>query len=393
MVQAKKVIYEIGKLIKVATAVCMAAPEELQARFGIGNRVFQTKSDIEASGQSIPCGAQALTADQQKANPGKLLMVTEGFTRLAIAVELGRDLEVLVHAPYTDVQIFERNVSANGPKSDLSVMDIHAILVRGLKLGLAEADLRKKLAFVAGRGKSELGKMRYTQYLALGSLPAEIQLMGHNGEIQLNAILHMTNAKRTTEQFEQVVATAMDRRKREAKEQYDRDVIYIKREKDAALAAAMKGELGPEPVYIAKTQAKRVSGEVSVNEPLTTADIKQSEADLGMGGKNAAKLVGQVDSTGTPLTIEELIHVAAQLRARDGVMIEVGNAFEGLILRKISEAEFCTLLEAIIMNGGGISHRIRRDAAEKMGTRTAPEPTLSKGRRKADEIPVVAVHA
>lgn len=391
MVQAKKVIYEIGKLVKVATAICMAAPEELQARFGIGNRVFQTKLGIESEGQNLPCGAQVLTADQQKANPGKLLMVTEGFTRLAIAMELGREVDLLIHAPYTDRQIFERNVSANGPQSDFSVMDTHAQIIRGLKLGLTEDELRKKLAYVAGRGKAELGKMRYTQYKDLGLLPAEIQLMGHNGQIQLNAILHMTNAKRTTEQFEQVVAGAMDRRKREAKEQWDRDVIFIKREKDAALAAAFKGELGPEPVYIAKTQAKRVSGEVSVNEPLTTADIKQSEADLGMGGKNVAKAVDS--KAGTPLTVEEMIHVAAQLRARDGVMIEVGNAFEGLILRKISEAEFCTLLEAIIMNGGGISHRIRRDAAEKMGTRTAPEPTLSKGRRKADEIPVVAVHA
>ncbi len=360
MGKAKQILYEIGKVFSVAVELCMAIPEDLQARAGVGDKVFQTKQSIEAEGQMLPCGAQIMTLDQQKANPGKFLLVTEGFARMAIAAELGRPLDVLIHKPFTDLQIFERNVAANGPKSNLSPLDINAIIHRGLKLGLSDADMMKRLAFVAGRGKAELGKMRYAQYKAYSDLPGEIQSMGHEGLIGLDAILHMTNAKRTAEQNEAVVAQALDRRKREAKEQYDRDLIYIKREKDLKLAAAMKGELGPEPVYIKR---ERVKGAVSKSEPLTTAEVKAAEADLDLAGKNKHKAA---DVAGTPLTTEELIHVAGQLRARDGVMIEVGNLLEALVLRKISEAEYCAGLEAIFKNGHGEAKRVRRELVSKI---------------------------
>src|SRR5258706_13679209 len=99
MVQAKKVFYEVGKLYSVATSLLLAASTELRARFSTGNNEFATKLDIQATGQSIPCGVQLLTAKQQAENPGKVFLLTEGFIRLDVAETLNKDLSVLVHAP------------------------------------------------------------------------------------------------------------------------------------------------------------------------------------------------------------------------------------------------------------------------------------------------------
>ncbi len=360
----KSLVFEIGRVYKVATALCMAVPAELTARFGIGNKMFQVKQQVESKGQNMPSGAQIMTADEQAKHPGKLLWITEGLGRLAIAEALGTDLEVLIHSVYTDRQIFERNVSANGVKSDLSVMDINSIILRGLKLGLTEDELRVELAFVAGRGQSSLAPQRYLQYSRLHMLPAEVQMMAHDGLMRPDSVLHMTNAKRTPEQFERVVADAVDTRKRLAHEQWERDVIYRKRESDDRLKAIMDGAADPEPDYTKKTRVgTRAKGEVSKQEPLTTDEIKASEEKLGMQGKNKHK----VDPTEVnPLSTDELIHAATQLRERGGIMIEVGDLLEALVVRKISEVEYCNGIEAIFKNGSGGAKRARRELVEKI---------------------------
>jgi len=355
--------FAVGQLYKVMTDIIMLCPVEYTVRFGLGDNVLATTLDIKSTGQSIACGVQVLTDAERKANPGKFLMLTEGRVRFEYAKANGVELEVLVHAPYTGAQIFERNVSANGPKSNLSVMDIAVLIDRGKALGFSKEQLQAKLSFVAGRGQKQLHSLRYDQYEKCILYPADIQQMIHNRVILPDAALNMANRVLTSAQFESIVNRASDSRKREAAEQHARDLAYAEREKDKGLAAIMKGELPPAPE--APPTKKRIRAEVSASDPLNTADLKQAAEDLGLAGKNKQKPAEAPASS--PLTHDEWLHVAQQVRERGGVMIEVGNLIEMVATRKISEAEFCTGVEAIIGNGSPKATKTRRANQEKAG--------------------------
>ncbi len=351
------IAYLVGRLYQVAIDEIVLCPVELTTRFSLGNQIVSTTESLKAGGQAIACGAQLLTEAQRKAFPGKTLMLTEGRIRYEYAKANGVPLEVLIHAPYDDVTIFDRNLAANGPKSDLSVMDIAHTIARGRALGFQTEQLQIKLAFVAGRGKKQLHRTRFDQYERCLNYPIEIQYMIHDGLIKADAALTTANRALTSAQFEAMVNRAKDSRAREAHMEHEADLKYVERENDKALAAVMRGELPEAPVYVPKVGTKRKSAEVTASDPLNTAEMNAAAEAEGFGGKNKHKkdetaptpIDGKtvIDGNGV-LEQGEWLHLAAQMAARGSHMEALGKMLFNVATRKVSEAAFCAEVEAYL---------------------------------------------
>ncbi len=360
MTKANVTGYKVGSVYQVALNLLLLPDPKLTVRFGVGINIASVKADIERQGQLIPCGAQLLSDEQKAANPGKVLLLTEGVNgRYEIAKLLGRELEVLIHSPKSDAGILDRAVASNGPLSVMSVMDISVTATRLEAQGYSEQDCLSKLSWVAGKGKA-LGKQRFWQYKRLQGLPVAIQQMAHLGTIKADAALHMTNRKLTEDQYTAIVTQAKDTRARLAHEQWEADQKYIEREKDVVLQAAMKGEVPPEPAY---TPKKRVKAE---GDPLTTGEVTDAMQELGISKKDDPRPDPNPPAAG-PLTHQELLADLDKLKSLGGLMVEVGECIESRILRKITAQDFCDQMKALIENDHPPAKVIRRKIREKAG--------------------------
>lgn len=380
--------YIVGQAYSVALTAILLPEEKLTSRFALGTNFLSVKVDIERQGQLMPCEAQLLNERQLKEHPGKQFLLIEGVTgRYKIAELLKRELQILLVEPKSDAGILQRNIASNGPRSYMSAMDISVVATRLEGMGFSVENACQQLSWVAGKGKP-LGTQRYWQYKRLQGLPVEIQKMVHlgpsDGGIQLNAALHLTNAKRTEDQYKAIIAAAQDRRKRILAEQWDDDKAYIERElKDEVLKEAMGAELGDRPAYVPKKRAKAES------ETLTTPEITEAEAEV-MG--ISPKADTRKEKAGEPvpealMSGAEVVSVCGLLRQREGLYIELANCIEGLVKRILSTDEFCDTVEAIFSNGSGSAHRIRRQTQEKIGK------ALGKGKvdgRRASDKPDAA---
>lgn len=378
--------YIVGQAYSVALSTILLPEDKLTSRFALGNNFLSVKADIERQGQLMPCTAQLLNEAQVKAHPGKLFMLLEGvYGRFKVAELLKRELQIILVEPRTDAGILEFAIASNGPRSEMSAMDISVACTRQEAMGFSVERACQNLSWVAGKGKP-LGIQRYWQYRRLQGLPVELQHMAHlgnrEGGIQLNAVLHLTNAKRTEDQYKRIIDQAKDRRRRLLAEEWDDNKAYIERElKDEVLKQAMGQELGERPPYTPKPRAR------AETDTLTTPDITEAEkavfGDLTKPDKRKETPKGEAAGTaaGALMSAEELISACGLLRQREGLYIELANCIEGLVKRILSNDEFCDTVEAIFSNGSGSAHRIRRQTAEKIGKVLAKED----GRRATDK--------
>lgn len=363
--QISSMKYIVGQTYSVALKTILLPDAKLTARFALGNNFLSVKADIERQGQLVPCFAQLLSEDQLAAHPGKQFLLVEGAGgRYKIAELLNRELLIQVVEPRTEVGILEMAIASNGPRSIMSAMDISVAATRLEAMGVSEAAACQRLSWVAGKGKA-LGRQRYWQYKRLQGLPVEIQHRVHlgsaEGGIQLNAALHLTNSKRTPDQYKAIVDAADARRKREAAEEFDKNKAYIERETDAVLKASMGEDLGERPAYVPR---KRVKSET---ETLTTSDITDAEKELlGVDNPKGAD-PNPPPAPGTPLTHLEMAADLDRVKDMGGLLVEVGECIEAWMTRKISSQDFCDQLKALVENGRGEAKVVRRQVREKAG--------------------------